>query len=47
MTNPTKRSKTELSPTQVAIVQLRNLKGLTFEAIGAQIDMNRANVYRA
>ncbi len=33
MTDPTKRSKTELSPTQVAI--------------GAQIDMNRANVYRA
>ncbi len=47
MSNPTKRSKTELSPTQNAIVQLRDVQGLTFEAIAQQIDMNRSNVHRA
>ena len=47
MTKPTKRSKTELSPTQNAIVQLRDVQGLTFEAIAQQIDMNRSNVHRA
>ena len=47
MTKPKKRSKTELSPTQRGIVELRDVRGLTFEAIAAQIDMNRSNVHRA
>ena len=47
MTNPAKRSKTELSPTQRGIVELRDSLGLTFEAIAQQIDMNRSNVHRA
>ena len=45
--SPTKRSKTELSPTQRGIVELRDVQGLTFEAIGRQISMDKGNVFRA
>ena len=47
MTKPAKRSKLDLTPTQNAIVRLRDVQGLTFEAIGEQIDMDKSNVYRA